>query len=50
MSRDEISNFLGLTIETVSRMISKFRKMGWIAVDNRDIRLNDLPTLNLLAK
>jgi CRP/FNR family transcriptional regulator len=49
MSRQEIGNYLGLTIESISRLLSKFKKMSWIAIDKREISLLDLPTLKLLA-
>lgn len=39
MSRADIGNHLGLTIESVSRQLARLRKAGWIAVDGRDIVL-----------
>lgn len=49
MSREDIGNYLGLTIESVSRLLSKFKKMEWITVDKREIEISDLPQLKLLA-
>ena len=49
MSREDIGKYLGLTIESVSRLLSKFKKMNWINVDKRDVELNDLPQLKLIA-
>lgn len=49
MSREDIGNYLGLTIESVSRLLSKFKKRGWIKVSNREIELLDLPTLKGLT-
>lgn len=39
MTRAEIGNYLGLTVETVSRLLGKFQKTGFIAVDGRLITL-----------
>ncbi len=41
MSRMDIGNFLGLTIETVSRTFSRLQKEGLIKVDGREIHIND---------
>jgi len=41
MSRIDIGNFLGLTIETVSRTFSRLQKEGIINVDGREIHIND---------
>jgi len=49
MSREEIGNYLGLTIETVSRMFSKFQEDGWVQVERRNLTLADLPALQRLA-
>lgn len=39
MAREEIGNYLGLTLETVSRCFSRLRNCGAIQVDNRHIRI-----------
>jgi CRP/FNR family transcriptional regulator len=39
MTREEIGNYLGLTIETVSRLFSRFQKEALIAVQQRDIEI-----------
>lgn len=49
MSRTDIGNFLGLTVETVSRVISRFNKQGLIAVDSKEITLLDLDGLKEIA-
>ncbi len=49
MSREDIGNYLGLTIESVSRLLSRFKKQGWIEVDKREIKLLDLPILKAMA-
>src|ERR1700712_4553940 len=37
MSREEIGNYLGLTIESISRLMSRFKREGLIGVSQRDI-------------
>jgi CRP/FNR family transcriptional regulator len=49
MSREDIGNYLALTIESISRLLSRFKKQGWIKVSNREIELLDLPSLKMLA-
>ncbi len=39
MSRQEIGNYLGLTIETVSRTFSRFQKSNHIAINNKHIQI-----------
>jgi len=41
MSRMDKGNFLGLTIETISRTFSRLQKEGLIKVDGREIHIND---------
>lgn len=41
MTRAEIASYLGLKLETVSRMFSRFQHAGWISVERRSIRLLD---------
>jgi len=46
MSRMDIGNFLGLTIETVSRTFSRLHKEGVIEVDGREVMIKDHVRLN----
>jgi len=39
MAREEIGNYLGLTLETVSRCFSRLKSAGVLRVDNRHIRI-----------
>lgn len=49
-TRADIGEFLGLTLETVSRAISGFRKRGWIRLHGHSgIELTDRPALIALA-
>jgi CRP/FNR family transcriptional regulator, anaerobic regulatory protein len=49
MTRAEIGNFLGLTVETVSRLLSKLHKENIITVDGKFILLNELERLQTIA-
>jgi CRP/FNR family transcriptional regulator len=49
MGREEIGNYLGLTIESISRSLTKFKKEGLLTVDNREIVLLDLAAIKTLA-
>ena len=49
MSREEIGNYLGLKLETVSRMFSKFQEDGLVQVERRNLTIADLPALQGLA-
>jgi len=49
MSREEIGNYLGLTIESISRLLSKFKKEGLVRVSNREIELLDRQMLNAIT-
>jgi CRP/FNR family transcriptional regulator len=41
MTRDEIGSYLGLKLETVSRLFSQFQKDGLIEVDQKHVRILD---------
>jgi len=45
MTREEIGSYLGLKLETVSRVFSKFQEEGLISVQNRYIELKDVAAL-----
>jgi CRP/FNR family transcriptional regulator len=45
MTRRDIGSFLGLKLETVSRVFSRFRDIGLVGVKRRDIFLRDLAGL-----
>ncbi|MGB3611354.1 MAG: fumarate/nitrate reduction transcriptional regulator Fnr [Cellvibrio sp.] len=49
MSRTDIGNFLGLTIETVSRVFTRLQKQGILEVNRKDIVINDLDELRSIA-
>ena len=49
MTRAEIGSFLGLTLETVSRVFSRFQKLRLLNVTRRDIELLDMAALGSLA-
>jgi CRP/FNR family transcriptional regulator len=45
MTREEIGNYLGLTLETVSRLLSRLQRDGLIAVHQRDVELKSIDRL-----
>ena len=45
MTREEIGSYLGLTIETVSRTLSRLAARQWISVCGRHVRILYLPGL-----
>ena len=49
MSRADIGNYLGLTVETVSRVFSRFQSFDLILCDKKEIEITNLPGLSSLA-
>lgn len=49
MSRVDIGNYLGLTVETVSRVFSRMQKLELLEVDNKEIQILDLEGVRSLA-
>ncbi|MFZ5509204.1 MAG: fumarate/nitrate reduction transcriptional regulator Fnr [Pseudomonadota bacterium] len=45
MTREEIGSYLGLKLETVSRAFSRFQEEGLIGVQQKHIRILDIPGL-----
>ena len=49
MSRIDIGNYLGLTNESISRLLSRFKQQGWLQVDKNKVQLRDPVMLKALA-
>ena len=50
MTRTDIGDFLGLTIETVSRTLTKFKQLGLIELpSSNQVKLLDVEALKGLA-
>lgn len=49
MSREEIGNYLGLTIESISRLLSRFKKQSLLRVSNREIEILEPVSLKAIA-
>lgn len=50
MSRQELASYLGLVIETVSRLFSRMQALGVLKVDRRTVRILDPAALAALAE
>ena len=50
MTREEIGNYLGLKLETVSRLFSKFQSEGLIEVEQKHVRIVDVEGLEALLQ
>jgi CRP/FNR family transcriptional regulator len=49
MTREEIGNYLGLKLETVSRTLSRLQEEGVIAVAQKRLRIEDAKRLHEIA-
>jgi CRP/FNR family transcriptional regulator len=49
MSRHEIGSYLGLAVETVSRLFTRFQEDGLLRVDRKHVEVIDLPALEMMA-
>ena len=49
MSRQDLGDYLGLALETVSRLFSRFQEENLLAAEGRQLRLLDLDGLRTLA-
>ncbi|MEJ2440151.1 MAG: helix-turn-helix domain-containing protein, partial [Gammaproteobacteria bacterium] len=49
MSRNDIANYLGLAVETVSRIMTHLQDDGMIHVERRFVSILDMPRLKKLA-
>lgn len=50
MSRGDIGNYLGLTPETVSRVLNKLRTLSIVAIDNKEVEIRDMDGLRELTR
>ena len=49
MSRTDIANYLGLAVETVSRLFSRFQAEGLLSVDRKHVVIEDMDALQQMA-
>jgi CRP/FNR family transcriptional regulator len=49
MSRNDIGNYLGMAVETVSRVFSRFQDDRLLVVQRKHINIQDLPQLSYIA-
>ncbi|WP_440996573.1 fumarate/nitrate reduction transcriptional regulator Fnr [Arhodomonas sp. SL1] len=49
MSRSELSNYLGVAPETMSRLFRRFQERGWIASHGKELSLEDVRELKAVA-
>src|SRR4051812_11316418 len=49
MTREEIGSYLGLTVETVSRLFSRLQREGLLSAHQRDVELQDMAKLRELV-
>ncbi|WP_290652555.1 fumarate/nitrate reduction transcriptional regulator Fnr [Aquisalimonas sp.] len=49
MARHELSNYLGLAPETMSRLFRRFVENGWISVSGKELSLEDVDALRALT-
>lgn len=49
MSRTDIANYLGLAVETVSRLFSRFQQEGLLKVDRKYVEITDYQGLRRMA-
>lgn len=49
MPRQDIANYLGMAVETVSRLFASFQNEGVIAVDRRHIKIRDMARLKAMV-
>ena len=50
MSRHDIANYLGLAVETLSRLFKKFQEKGYIRASRRNIKILDWKALYAVSK
>ncbi|MBA1146001.1 fumarate/nitrate reduction transcriptional regulator Fnr [Ectothiorhodospiraceae bacterium WFHF3C12] len=49
MSRSDLSNYLGLAPETMSRLFKRFHDKGWMRGEGKEVELSNITALRLMA-
>jgi CRP/FNR family transcriptional regulator, anaerobic regulatory protein len=49
MTRGDIANYLGLAVETVSRLISRLQKKQYLIIQDRQVEILDIKAMSVLA-
>ena len=49
MPRQDIANYLGLAVETVSRLITQFHEKGLVKIDKRNIKITNIDSLKSIV-
>ncbi|CAA2930894.1 Anaerobic regulatory protein [Arsenophonus endosymbiont of Bemisia tabaci Q2] len=49
MTRGDIGNYLGLTVEIISRLLGRFQKNNTLSVKSKYITINDMYELTQIA-
>lgn len=49
MSRQDLGDYLGLALETVSRLFSRFQEEGLLRIEGRNVKIIDLPGIRAAA-
>jgi CRP/FNR family transcriptional regulator len=49
MKRKDIANYLGLAVETVSRILTRFQERGWISITKNQVTITDRQALEGLV-
>ena len=50
LSREELASIIGGATENIIRLMSEFKKAGWISEDQKEITLLDLPAIETEAR
>ncbi|MFM0069263.1 helix-turn-helix domain-containing protein [Paraburkholderia aspalathi] len=50
MSRDEIGSYLGIRLETVSRVFSRFHRSGFVSISGKNITIRNMSDLHDIAE
>ena len=50
MPRSDIANYLGLAVETVSRVLTRFQNQGLLTISGREVRLQNMEALSQLVR